>query len=455
MFCNKCGLNLPENSKFCPKCGEKNDKQGVEHKKTDEPKSLSVSNKNRRNGVLWLVIPAASLILILIIWSISTFVIQSIGGDSNIVVARIINVILGFLGVISVTLILIGIPMGIICLSKKTLDKGMIFDERSGNGSSSDFPEELKHWNWGAAFFSWIWGITNGVWISFLVFIPVVNWFWWIVLGVKGNHWAWENRKWESVAEFKRIQKKWNIWAIVIIVSFLGIGLLSTLSIVALGSARLQARDARRVADIKEIQIALEMYYNDAGSYPVTLNFGDSISYNGQTYISNIPTNPKPSDGNCPSDFEYKYASSDQKSYELTYCLGGGVGTYKSGISIATPNGTQNSTDDVSSSKAQLIQQIVEEAKKSIILPKQVDENTILDDITAESTAISYHYTISAIDSSQFLNESLKKYLVTSTCEDKDTMALLNEDINMEYSYNDKETQKNYSVLVTKNDCVY
>jgi len=340
MFCKNCGLNLPENSKFCPKCGEKNNRQCVGHKKAGEPKSLSVSNKNRRNGVLWLVMPSASLILVLFIWAISTFVIQSIGGDSNIVTARIINVILGFLGVVSVILILIGIPMGIIFLSRKTSEKGIVFDERSGNGSSPDFPEELKRWNWGAAFFSWIWGIANGVWISFFVFIPVINWFWWIVLGVKGNRWAWENKKWESVAEFKRIQKKWNIWAIAVIASTIGLGLLSTLSIVALDNTRLRARDAGRVSDIQEIQTALEMYYNDAGSYPATLNSGDSIIYNGQTYISNIPTNPKPNDGNCPSDFEYKYAASlDGKSYELNYCLGSDTDTLKSGMGVATPSG--------------------------------------------------------------------------------------------------------------------
>lgn len=48
------------------------------------------------------------------------------------------------------------------------------------------------------------------------------------------------------------------------------IGLLSTLAIVALGTARQKSRDARRLADIKQIQTALEMYNNEIGSYPVT-----------------------------------------------------------------------------------------------------------------------------------------------------------------------------------------
>ncbi|PIW79613.1 MAG: pilus assembly protein, partial [Parcubacteria group bacterium CG_4_8_14_3_um_filter_48_16] len=41
------------------------------------------------------------------------------------------------------------------------------------------------------------------------------------------------------------------------------IGLLSTLAVVALNNARLKARDAKRIADIKQIQTALELYYTE------------------------------------------------------------------------------------------------------------------------------------------------------------------------------------------------
>ena len=37
------------------------------------------------------------------------------------------------------------------------------------------------------------------------------------------------------------------------------IGLLSTLSIIALNSARAKARDAKRISDVKQMQVALEM----------------------------------------------------------------------------------------------------------------------------------------------------------------------------------------------------
>ena len=40
----------------------------------------------------------------------------------------------------------------------------------------------------------------------------------WFILGSKGNEWAWQNRKWESAEEFKRVQ---GVWAKSGLVTFL------------------------------------------------------------------------------------------------------------------------------------------------------------------------------------------------------------------------------------------
>ena len=45
------------------------------------------------------------------------------------------------------------------------------------------------------------------------------------------------------------------------------IGLLSTVVLISLQGVRAKARDARRISDLKSIQKALEMYYNDHGKY--------------------------------------------------------------------------------------------------------------------------------------------------------------------------------------------
>ncbi|MFA7088218.1 MAG: prepilin-type N-terminal cleavage/methylation domain-containing protein, partial [Patescibacteria group bacterium] len=69
------------------------------------------------------------------------------------------------------------------------------------------------------------------------------------------------------------------------------IGLLSTLSILALNSARARARDAKRIADVKQIQTALEMYYNDVGDYPATASVtpGSILSSTNGTYLRAVP----------------------------------------------------------------------------------------------------------------------------------------------------------------------
>ena len=45
-------------------------------------------------------------------------------------------------------------------------------------------------------------------------------------------------------------------------------GLLGVLAAVALGSARVRARDAKRLADMARTVTALELYFNDHNSYP-------------------------------------------------------------------------------------------------------------------------------------------------------------------------------------------
>ncbi len=111
------------------------------------------------------------------------------------------------------------------------------------------------------------------------------------------------------------------------------IGLLSTLSIIALNSARARARDAKRIADVKQIQTALEMYYNDVGNYPsdASVTPGGSIFSSNGTYMRTIPTPPTPVDGSaCPSvqpEYTYHYTSTTGGggSYTIEYCLGATV----------------------------------------------------------------------------------------------------------------------------------
>jgi len=122
------------------------------------------------------------------------------------------------------------------------------------------------------------------------------------------------------------------------------IGILATLSVVALNNARAKARDAKRVADIKQTQTALEMFFNDYGRYPKDGEWtsGSLVSPDGSvTYLSVIPSAPNPADGDCTSNentFSYTQ-NEDGASYTLSFCLGGNVGSLSPGIINATPGG--------------------------------------------------------------------------------------------------------------------
>jgi prepilin-type N-terminal cleavage/methylation domain-containing protein len=117
------------------------------------------------------------------------------------------------------------------------------------------------------------------------------------------------------------------------------IGLLATMSIVALNSARARARDAKRVADIKQIQTALELYYNDKGVYPDTITFGGTLASSSIVYMNNVPTAPTPADGTCSTGNTYAYAQTTD-SYTLKYCVGAPTGGIPAGsVQTATPGG--------------------------------------------------------------------------------------------------------------------
>lgn len=88
------------------------------------------------------------------------------------------------------------------------------------------------------------------------------------------------------------------------------IGILGTVILAALGEARAKARDSRRLADLREVEKAIELYYHDNGQYPSTSSgwWGTCPSYGSHTtsgvngwvpdlaptHIPVLPTDPKP-----------------------------------------------------------------------------------------------------------------------------------------------------------------
>jgi hypothetical protein len=227
MFCTNCATELSD-GKFCHNCGKEKsltskidlDKDGSLIEKPITHNSVAqVNEKNIKIALFWLIGPFVSLIVVLMLYAISTFIFAEMGltnidAEDSSLIPVLFQWLFSLLGVVAVILLIVGIPIGIIFLAKREVDLHKNYDSRSGQGSNSEVPTELRKWNWGAAGLTWIWGASNRVWISFLVFIPFVNFFFWIYLGLNGNRLAWQKNKWTSPDDFLKTQARWKPWGV-------------------------------------------------------------------------------------------------------------------------------------------------------------------------------------------------------------------------------------------------
>lgn len=83
------------------------------------------------------------------------------------------------------------------------------------------------------------------------------------------------------------------------------ISVLSSLVFASLSSARMSARDAQRISDIRQIRIALELYRNENGYYPYYPSWRlssnstwDEFQNDIRPYMSKLPVDPINNDPN-------------------------------------------------------------------------------------------------------------------------------------------------------------
>ena len=103
-------------------------------------------------------------------------------------------------------------------------------ENTSGQGKLAVIPKEIRGWNWGAFLWGGIWCIGNKAWIGLIGFIPGFAIPMYFVIGAKGNKWAWQKNKWDSIEHFKRTQRKWAWWGLGVWVVGLVVGILSALA---------------------------------------------------------------------------------------------------------------------------------------------------------------------------------------------------------------------------------
>jgi len=85
--------------------------------------------------------------------------------------------------------------------------------------------------------------------------------------------------------------------------------------------SEIRNRDEFRLSDTRRLSMVLELYFNDHGQYPETLQ------QLVPKYIDKIPQAPIPADSPCTSEQNtYNYTRTTLGSYKLTFCIGENIG---------------------------------------------------------------------------------------------------------------------------------
>lgn len=132
-----------------------------------------------------------------------------------------------------------------------------------------------------------------------------------------------------------KIDKK-GFTLIELMVSIAIVAILTALIIVNIASSRMKARDAKRVSDIGQLQLALEQYFTKNGVYPTLNQYSTLVP----TYISAFPKDPLTN-----STADYVYAPDGNNNYDyilsidLEKATNEGLSTTRYGIDC-DPDGT-------------------------------------------------------------------------------------------------------------------
>jgi type II secretion system protein G len=146
--------------------------------------------------------------------------------------------------------------------------------------------------------------------------------------------------------ERKAKQKEKGFTLIELLIVIAIIGLLASIVMVSLSSARSKARDSQRRANLKQLQAALELYYNVNGGYPITTGgtfWGETTAYGSHpltgasayipnlspTYVAVLPHDPLTNSaqggfGGCyvgAGEANYLYVSNGRDYKLLVHCL--------------------------------------------------------------------------------------------------------------------------------------
>lgn len=159
----------------------------------------------------------------------------------------------------------------------------------------------------------------------------------------------------------RRKEEGFTLIELLVVVSIIGV--LSTMAVASYQSVRMSSRDVKRVSDLRQIQVAIELYFEAHSTYPydrevgvngvllglastkVLSDSGFGAEVDGTPYMIGVPRNPS------PGGVEYVYRSINKDGtdcndvrgcdgYALLFSLEKGAGNFEAGPHALTTSGS-------------------------------------------------------------------------------------------------------------------
>lgn len=228
------------------------------------------------------------------------------------------------------------------------------FVNNSGQGKGTEIPKEVRRFNWGAFFFGWFWGLFNRSYLTliglavlllsyviafvlgfiggvagdkaiaglmfllifmFNIIASVGGFALSIWFGVKGNDWAWQNKKWDSLKHFHDVQRIWAIVGTLLI----GVGVVGVVAAMTLPSLLMNTDKAQNRAMILKslstinqavlMNEALDNKCKDLSSGGLASCFGEQLNGTAKGNIFEM------ADGNILEFYGDSYCSDKNSCY--------------------------------------------------------------------------------------------------------------------------------------------
>ncbi len=129
----------------------------------------------------------------------------------------------------------------------------------------------------------------------------------------------------------KNTKKGFTLIELLVVIAIIGI--LSSVVLASLNNARRKSRDARRMADLQQIKLAAELYFDVASSYPEVL--GDLVP----DQIGTEPLDPLTGASYSYAAYESDGSAAESGDSVVDYCLGADI------EDDATASSTASDTD--------------------------------------------------------------------------------------------------------------